>query len=244
MIIQLDIAKAYDKVNWTYIKKVLPTFGFDHNWIKWVMALVTSTNFSILVNGLPIEIFTPTRGLSQGDPLSPFSFILMMEGLGQTIKKAKGLGKIKGFHLMENGQALNHQQFVDDTMLQGIPTVKEATAYKKILNDFALASAMEVNLTKSIFFLKTNIAIQRNISRILGFQREVLPSKYLGIPLTDKPMHKNVWELVLNKMQDKIKCWSYRSLNLVGRLILMKTVLQAIPVFFLSTLPTPKGVLQ
>jgi len=79
----------------------------------------------------------------------------MMEGLGRTIKKAKVLGKIKGLHLTENGQALTHQRFVDDTMLQGIPTVKEATTYKKILNDFASASGMEVNLSKSIFFSST-----------------------------------------------------------------------------------------
>eukprot|EP00253_Pinus_taeda_P025758 PITA_25758 len=187
------------------------------------MALVTSSSFSILVNGSPSNIFAPSRGLRQGDPLSPFLFILMMEGLGRSIKQAKALGKIKGLQLMENGQALTHQQFVDDTMLQGIPTVKEASVYKQILNDFAMAIGMEVNLSKSkIFFLNTNIAIQRNISKILGFQRDSFPSKYLGIPLTDRPMHKSIWEPVLNKMQDKVKKWTIRSLNLVGRLVLTK----------------------
>eukprot|EP00253_Pinus_taeda_P034694 PITA_34694 len=82
MIMQLDIAKAYDKVNWNYINKVLYAFGFDHNWVRWVMALVSSSSFSILVNGSPSEIFNPSRGLKQGDPLSPFLCILMMEGLG------------------------------------------------------------------------------------------------------------------------------------------------------------------
>eukprot|EP00253_Pinus_taeda_P006478 PITA_06478 len=136
----------------------------------------------------------------------------MMEGLGQYIKHAKVTGKIQGLQLSENGQALTHQQFVDDTMLSGILTVKEAFAYNFFLNDFAMATGMEVNLSKSIFFFfNTHIAIQRNVSRIIGFQRESLPS---------------------------------RSLNLVGRLVLTNAVLQAIPVFMLSALPAPKGVLQ
>eukprot|EP00253_Pinus_taeda_P001418 PITA_01418 len=245
MIMQLDIAKAYDKVNWTYIKRVLSAYGFDHNLIRWVMALVTSASFSILVNGSPSGVFLPSRGLRQGDPLSPFLFILMMEGLGRSIRHAKEIGKIQGLQLSKNGQALTHQQFVDDTMLQGIPTVKEALAYKKILNDFAMASSMVVNLCKSkFFFFNTHISIQRNVSRILGFQRESLPSKYLGVPLTIKPLHKSIWEPLISKMQDKVKKWTVRSLNLANRLVLAKTVLQAIPVFMLSALPTPKGVLQ
>jgi len=73
----------------------------------------------------------------------------MMEGLERSIKHAKATGKIRGLQLSENDQVLTHQQFVDDTMLQGIPTVKEALAYKQILNDFALAIGMEVNITKS-----------------------------------------------------------------------------------------------
>jgi len=107
----------------------------------------------------------------------------MVEGLGRAIKYAKAAGKVRGIQLSNNGQALTHQQFVDDTMLQGTPTVKEALAYQKILKDFARASGLEVNLSKSkISFFNTHIAIQRNISRILGFQRDFLPSKYLGVP--------------------------------------------------------------
>ena len=152
MTMQLDLAKAYDKLNWTYIRRALIAFGFDHNWVRWVMALVTSSSFSILVNGSPSETFIPTRALRQGDPLSPFLFILMMEGLGQSIKHAKEVGKIKGLQLSKNGQALSHQQFVDETMLQRIPTVKEPLAYKQILSDFAMATCMEVNISKSKIF--------------------------------------------------------------------------------------------
>jgi len=82
------------------------------------------------------------------------------------------------------------------------------------------------------------------MSRIIGFQRDILPSKYLGVPLTDKPLHKIIWEPIINKMQDKIRKWKIKSLNLAGRLVLTKVVLQSIPIFMLSALPAPKGVLQ
>jgi len=154
-------------------------------------------------------------------------------------------GSIKGIQLSETGQALSHQQFVDDTMLLGVPMVKESLAYKQILCDFSMATSMEVNLSKSkIFFFNTNITIQRNISRILGFQREIIPSKYLGVPLTDKPLHRSIWEMVINNMLDKIRKMTIRSLNFAGWLVLTKVVLQSIPIFMLSTLPAPKGVLQ
>lgn len=226
MIMQLEIAKYYNKVNQSYIKKVLIASGFDHNWVRWVMALMTSSSFSILLNGSPSEVFIPSSGLKRGDPLSPFLFILMMEGLGGAIKQAKAMGKIKDLQLIENGQALTHQQFIDDTMLRGIPTVKEASAYKNIMDGAARASGMEVNLSKSkIFFFNTNIAIQRNIARILGFQWDSLPSKYLGVPLTAKLMHKIIWEPLINKMQDKVRRWTSRALNLAGRLVLTKAIL-------------------
>ena len=201
MIMQLDLEKAYDKLNWAYIRKVLIAYGFNHNWVRWIMALVTTSSFSIMLNGSPSKPFNPTRGLRQGDPLSPFLFILMMEGLGKVIKSAKAEAKIQGLKLTMNRDALTHQQFVDDTMLQGTPMVREALAYKQILKNFALAAGTKVSLTKSkIFFFNTDIAIQRNISRILGFQRDMLPSKYLGVPLIEKPMSKAIWEPITNKL--------------------------------------------
>lgn len=97
----------------------------------------------------------------------------MMKGLGRAIKMENAKGRIQGIKLTTDGEANTHQQFVDDTMLQGIPTVREAKVIKNILNDFAMAAGTEVSLNKSkVFFFNTNIAIQRNITIILGFQRE------------------------------------------------------------------------
>jgi len=108
-----------------------------------------------------------------------------------------------------------------------------------------MAAGIEVSLSKSkIFFFNTNIAIQRNISRIVGFQRDRIQSKYLRVLLIDKPLNKIVWELVINKLQDKTQKWTSRSLNLAGRLVLTKFVLQSIPIFMVSTLPALKGAMK
>ena len=112
VIIQLDLAKAYDKLSWSYIRAVLRAFGFDQNWIRWVMALVIMTSLSILLNNAPSRLFTPSRGLRQGDPLSPFIFVLMMEGLGRAIKMANAEGRIQGLKLTLDGVANTHKKFV------------------------------------------------------------------------------------------------------------------------------------
>eukprot|EP00253_Pinus_taeda_P019617 PITA_19617 len=88
MILKIDLSKAFDKLSWTYIQKMLNAFGFDPMWVRWVHSLISSTFFSILINGIPSRPFSPSRGIRQGDPLSPFLFVLMAEGLGRLIKQA------------------------------------------------------------------------------------------------------------------------------------------------------------
>lgn len=152
MLMQLDLSKAYDKVSWNYLESILDAFGFCKHWINWILALIKSSRFSILVNGSPSEPFPPSRGIRQGDPLSPFLFIILMEGLSRIIAKAKNEGTIKGLQPLQSILATTHQRFVDDTMLHGTPTVKEALAFRKILYLFSKASGMEIKFSKSTIF--------------------------------------------------------------------------------------------
>eukprot|EP00253_Pinus_taeda_P008428 PITA_08428 len=217
MLMQLDLSKAYDKVSWKYLEAVLKAFGFCNTWIKWIMALIKSPRYSILVNGAPSTPFAPSRGIRQGDPLSPFLFIILMEGLSQTIAKKKAEGKTKGLQPIRSLPATKHQQFVDDTMLHGTPTVKEAAAYRETLDLFSPASGMEINFSKStIFFFNTHSAVQSHLAQLLGFRIGSLPSKYLGAPLTLKPWKKEHWEKILANMKKRCSHWTNRALNLAG----------------------------
>eukprot|EP00253_Pinus_taeda_P028075 PITA_28075 len=210
MLMQLDLSKAYDKVSWTYLESILDAFVFRKPWIKWILALIKSPRYSILVNGTPSTPFSPSRGIRQGDPLSPFLFVILMEGLSTLIAKRKEYGQIKGLQPIRSCPATTHQQFVDDTMLHGTPTVKEATAYRDILHLFSRASGMEINFSKStIFFFNTHQAVQSHLSILLGFKIGSLPSRYLGAPLTLKPWQKAHWEKILANMErSEKKKWS------------------------------------
>jgi hypothetical protein len=87
MLLKLDLSKAFDKLSWIYLRSTLIAFGFDPIWVFWIVKLTSSALFSILINGVPSKPFSPSRGIRQGDPLSPFLFILMAEGLSRTIKE-------------------------------------------------------------------------------------------------------------------------------------------------------------
>ena len=101
MTLKLDMSKAYDKVEWSYMEKVLIKMGFHDRWVKLMMVCITTTFYSILINGEPHGHITPTRGLRQGDPLSPYLFLMCTEGLHGLINKAATNGVIQGVSLSE-----------------------------------------------------------------------------------------------------------------------------------------------
>lgn len=96
LILKLDFEKAYDSVNWNFLWSMLSNFGFGDLWVSWMKECVTTARISVLVNGSPTDEFSPSKGLRQGDPLSPFLFNIVVEGLNLLLARAKDLGLIKG----------------------------------------------------------------------------------------------------------------------------------------------------
>eukprot|EP00253_Pinus_taeda_P003838 PITA_03838 len=238
-----DLSKAYDRINWQYLEEILGSFGFGNRWIKWVHSLISTPNFSILVNGTPSKTFKASRGIRQGDPISPFLFILAAEGLGRYLKKERATNNIKGLRLWGNELPITHQQFVDDIMLFGEPTVKEVRNLKKVLDLFAKASWMEINKEKSCTFIfNTMEAVKSHLTRMLGFKQGELPTKYLGNVLDFNSKRLKNWQGVLEKLKNRVANWTFRTLNIAGRIVLVKSMLQAIPIYPLSIMAVPQGV--
>jgi hypothetical protein len=107
MMMKLDMSKAYDRMNWDFLRKIFLAFGFGGDWVDWVLNLVSSSFFSILVNGSPSKTFNPSRGLCQGDPLSPFLYIILVEELGCNLSQAKRRGDIKGITFTRRGGSVS-----------------------------------------------------------------------------------------------------------------------------------------
>ena len=120
LLLKLDIEKAFDHVNWDCLVSVMSKMGFGQKWINWISWCISTTNFSILINGTPSDFFRSTRGLRQGDPLSPYLFLLVMEVLSQLLFRARSGDYIEGFKVGNtNGieRDLLHLLFADDTLL-------------------------------------------------------------------------------------------------------------------------------
>jgi hypothetical protein len=165
----------------------------------------------------------------------------MVEGLGKALKAAVASNNIKGLIFFGDDLLISHQQFIDDTMLMGVPFICESKTIKKVLFDFMDASSTSMNQGKSqLFFFNTSHVVHGHISRILGFQRSSLVFKYLGVPLIENILCNSSWENLLSNMDQKLVHWSFRSLNTLWRLILLKSIMQAMPLYLFFALAAPK----
>ena len=152
MALKLDMSKAYDLVEWSFLEILMRKMGFCENWINLMMECVRTVSYSVLINGEPKGLVYPSQGIRQGDPLSPFLFLLCMEGLHGLINSAARRGDIKGFLLCRGGPELTHLLFTDDSLLFCRATLEECEKVLQILESYKQASGQKVNKNKTAFF--------------------------------------------------------------------------------------------
>ena len=120
VICKLDIEKAYDYVNWEALLDLLKRMGFGVRWCRWIRTCISTVQFSVLVNGAPVDFFGSSRGLRQGDPLSPLLFLVMMEVFSKMMKRVEEASLLRGFRAdgrRGEGVCASDLLFTDDTIL-------------------------------------------------------------------------------------------------------------------------------
>jgi hypothetical protein len=114
---KLDLSKAYDHVDCVFLEDVMHKMGFARQWVRWIMLCVTMVKYSVKFNGALLESFTPTRGLRQGNRLSPFLFLFVADGLSELLREEVEAGGISPLKVCRNAPGISHLLFADDTLL-------------------------------------------------------------------------------------------------------------------------------
>lgn len=240
VLLKLDFHKAFDCVSWSFLMWVMEQMGFPPTWVSWISSCVSSAAASILLNGTPTKPIKLPRGLRQGDPLSPFLFVLGAEVLNLLIKKAISMNLWNGIEACKNGPVISHLQFADDTVLFSSPEIPSFLNIKKVLILFQLASGLQINFHKSeILGLNVEETKLHDLARLLCCKVGRFPISYLGLPIGGNISRLSSWDPLIEKMNKKLAGWKSKSLSLGGRLTLIKASLSNLPIYYMSLFSLP-----
>ncbi|XP_056695811.1 uncharacterized protein [Spinacia oleracea] len=244
--LKLDMEKAYDRIEWDFLWATLEAFGFPSQWIQWVKACVTSVSYSLKINGATTEHFSPSRGVRQGDPLSPYLFILCMEVFifmlnlktsnpknGVRIKVAPGSPKIPCL------------LFADDSLLFCKATNSACQILRNTINDFCTLSGQLVNFHKSAIVFSKHVSNNRkDNTNFFSMTKSMSLGRYLGIHFSAYKPTKRDFAAILQKNETRINAWHANYLSKAGRTILIQSNLEALPAYVCSSFLLPQKTCQ
>ncbi|XP_042950259.1 uncharacterized protein LOC122282369 [Carya illinoinensis] len=184
MALKLDMSKVYDRVEWCFLRAVLIKLGFGKKWVELVMHCIETVNYCLLVNGELQKIFSPTRGIRQGEPLSPYLLILCAETLSNLICKAEEMELIHGVPMARGQMRVSHLFSADDSLLFCKANAEEWRRMISLLRAYERDSGQRLNVEKTyvVFSKNTSKITQRFILSIARMRTTMPYERYLGLP--------------------------------------------------------------
>lgn len=210
------------------------------------MTCISTVSFSVLINGAPRGHIQPERGIRQGDPLSPYIFIICAEFLSHLLARSTKERKIQGIKISNNSPAVSHLLFADDALFFTLANIKSAKEIKRILNIYEEASGHAVNLNKSAitFGKKVRAANKTKVRHILNIHNHGGGGKYLGIPEQFGSKKSEMFQYIIEKVKAKTQGWSKRYLSTGGKEILLKSVALPMPIYSMNVFKLPKEICE
>jgi len=246
LLFKVDFEKAYDSVDLEYLDSVMAKMNFPALWRKWISEFVGTATASVLVNGCPTDEFPIERGLRQGGPLSPFLFLLVAEGLNILMPAVVRAQLFNGYSVGLGGDVtLTHLQFADDTLLLGTKSWLNVRTMRAVLLLFEDVSGLKVNFNKSML---TGVNISDSwlseAASVINCHRGTIPFVYLGLPIGGDSRKLSFWKPVVDRIVTRLASWNNNLLSSGGRLVLLKSVMSSLPVYFLSFFKAPAGIIS
>jgi hypothetical protein len=245
-VIKVDLSKAYDRLNWEFIHKVLVEVKLPIEMINVIMNCITSVQSNVLWNGSRSDFFPPYCGVRQGDPMSPYLFVLCMDKLSHLIAEAVEDGQWKPMRAGRNGPLISHLMFADDLLLFSQATDESMMVVMNVLQNFCSMSGQQVNYDKSSIFISRNVSVAKRASLTIqsGLKETTQLGKYLGVPALGKSLRVHDFQYLVENVKARLAGWKAKQLSLAGRITLAKSVIQAIPIYPMMSTPIPKSCLK
>ena len=207
---------------------------------------VGTATASVLVNGSPTDEFNIERDLREGDPLSPFLFLLAVEGFNVLMLSLLEAELFQGYKVGRGDElCLSHLQFADDTLLIGEKSWQNVQSMRAVLLIFEQLSGLRVNFHKSLLTgINVSASWLSEAALLMNCRVGAFPFVYLGLPIGGDPRKLDFWRPILNSIKPRLSNWKSKFLSFGGRLILLKSVLSSLPVYFLSFFKAPTGIIS
>ena len=244
--LKLDMSKAYDRVELGFLECVMGRLGFSASWIQRIMGCLSSTFFSFKINGRIEGSLTPSRGLRQGDPISPYLFLLCADAFSMLIDKAAREHLIQGVRICRGSPRVSHLFFSDDSILFAKATLQECSRVPDIISKYERASGQRVNLSKTEVAFSRNVSADRRkeIIDTLGVREVMRHEKYFGLPTIIGRSKKVVFACLKERIGKKLQGWKEKLLLKPGKEIMIKAVDQDIPTYMMSIFKIPDGLID